>query len=67
MLWTRWGDKLENVLLDADGVMTVAEFGLAYDFSSGGMAHGPLGPSGYRSPEVIHGKLYSAKTDAYPL
>ena len=67
MFWMHWGNELENVLWDADGDMDVADFGLAYDFSSGVMAHGPLGPPGYRFPEVIHGKLYSAKTDVCPL
>ena len=62
MLCMHWDNKLENVLLDADG-----DIGLAYDFLSGDMAHGTLGPPVYRSPEVIHGKLYSAKTDVYSL
>ena len=63
MLWVHQVDKLENVLLDADGDMFVAVLCMV----SQGMAYGPLDPPAYRSPEDIHGKLYSAKMDACPL
>lgn len=67
MLWVHRNNKLENILLDADDNVVVGDFGLAYDFSSGSMVHGPFGAPGYRSPEVSHGELYSAKTDVYSL
>lgn len=59
--------KPENILLDADGNVVLADFGHAYDFSSGDMTHGPFGTHGYRSPQVFARLAYSSKTDVYSL
>jgi serine/threonine protein kinase len=58
--------KLENVLLGQNGVVKLADFGLA-STSYNTMMHTFVGTPGFQAPEIIAGNEYNEKCDVWSL
>ena len=67
MQWMHRDIKPMNIRLDVDGKMVCANFSIANDFSNGDVTHVLFGTPKYHSLQVVHGKLYSSKTNVYLL
>ncbi|KAI9712688.1 MAG: hypothetical protein M1820_001309 [Bogoriella megaspora] len=59
--------KPDNVLLDSDGHVHLADFNVASDFTPGKPLHSKSGTLAYLAPEVYGGKGYSSEVDWWSL
>nr|KYP75000.1 Serine/threonine-protein kinase HT1 [Cajanus cajan] len=57
--------KTDNMLLDANHNLKIADFGIALDATNGSELTGESGTYGYMAPEVLNGKPYNRKCDVY--
>jgi 5'-AMP-activated protein kinase catalytic alpha subunit len=53
--------KLENLLIDEQGTLKIADFGLSNMTRDGCYLTTSCGSPNYASPEVIHGKFYDGQ------
>ncbi|KAI9666062.1 MAG: hypothetical protein M1821_003997 [Bathelium mastoideum] len=59
--------KPDNVLLDGDGHVHLADFNVASDYTPEKPLHSKSGTLAYLAPEVYHGKGYSCEVDWWSL
>jgi serine/threonine protein kinase len=54
--------KEDNVLIDRQGYVRIADFGMS-EVLQNGVAHSICGTPGYRAPEMLQGEPYSTPVD----
>ena len=56
--------KCENLLITADGILKIADFGFAREFGVDDLSTTYCGSTAYTAPEVLLGSCYNARLSA---
>ncbi len=59
--------KSKNILIDTDGSVKLADFGVSRELNQSGMARSMVGTPLFMAPEVLEGEAYSSVADVWSL